>query len=85
MTDFNPQRLIEAIEDAGREWREYSGRGMMGARCVGTTINEVTDLFQLGQELEGFPKPKIDNMGRSFIVYWPRFKIIDDQAEQAAS
>jgi hypothetical protein len=81
MTDFNPDRLTDALEAANRLWQSYSGRGMNGVRCIGTIIQELPDLFQLGQELEGFPKPKIDNMGRDYIVYWPRFKSIDDAVQ----
>ena len=72
------QELIDALDSGGYEWQEYSGRGMMGARCIGVTIDEVTDLFSLGQHLSDFSTPKIDNMGRQYIVYWPRFKVIDD-------
>lgn len=45
MSNLDPQTLIDAIEETGREWREYSGRGMYGARCIGAVIDELSELF----------------------------------------
>ena len=61
---------------------DYSGRGMMGARCIGCCIDDLADLFLVGRALaeHDIGKPKIDNMGLGYIIYWPRIKLIDDDA-----
>lgn len=77
------EELIEALEAADYEWREYSGRGMMGARCVGVVLQGDADLWRLARdlaEIEDLPTPKTDGMGKDIIAYWPRLKIIDDAA-----
>lgn len=41
---MNSERLIELIEEAGYEPREYSGRGMYGKYCVGFTTDDSKSL-----------------------------------------
>lgn len=86
MKELNTDTLKDAIEYAGYEWREYSGRGMYGRKCVGVTLSDASDLFALGagladycdeESLPYFPNPTTDSMGRGIIAYWPRFGIVD--------
>lgn len=36
--------LQEALETAGHDCRSYSGRGMLGERCLAVTLNDISDL-----------------------------------------
>lgn len=74
------QELIDALQSAGYEWREYSGRGMMGARCVGVELDNERDIWKLSRDLIDYDirSPRIDSMGLGIIVYWPRIKIEED-------
>lgn len=62
-------KLIKKLEARGYEPREYSGRYMFGESCVAIEIEDpcyVDDLISCG-----FPtKWRIDNLGRSHILYW---------------
>lgn len=74
------QDLIDALEDCGYEWREYSGRGMMGAKCVSVVVEGDNIIWEMARDLADIElsAPKTDSMGRDIILYWPRFKIVDD-------
>ena len=77
-----PKELIEKLEDAGYEWRSYSGRGMFGKSCVGVTLRNDGELFQLGADVgNDFGLPTTDSMGLGIIAYWPRHKI-EKQTEE---
>ena len=73
----NAEQLIAALESAGYTWRRYSGRGMYGKECVGVTLSDDGELFDLGRTvgaIEAECNPghvRTDNMGRGIIVYWP--------------
>lgn len=43
MIDF--ETLKAACEDAGLDYRSYSGRGMYGDRCLGVTGKDVPSIF----------------------------------------
>ncbi len=36
--------LQETLETAGHDCRSYSGRGMLGKRCLAVTLNDTNDL-----------------------------------------
>lgn len=48
----------------------YSGRCMFGKTCYGVIGNSIQDLFYASCQAK-LPKPCIDNMGLSYIAYWP--------------
>ena len=52
-------------ESLGYVVRDYSGRGMYGKSCYGVTVDNFND-FIAEMGMKGL---KVDNMGRSFIVY----------------
>lgn len=71
----------------GEIYEDYSGRGMFGKSCLGITVENLEkSLFKLGkeslnydfyQELEWF---RTDNMGRSYIIYFPKIqKAVDGE------
>ena len=66
-------QLIDALENAGYEWRSYSGRFMYGKSCVGATLSSSSDLWELAQALYSVDvrAPDTDSMGRGIIAYWP--------------
>ena len=61
------QELIKKIRRAGLEPRDYSGRGMYGAYCVGVDLDHIGDISQLGK----VPRATFDGMGMGVIAYWP--------------
>ena len=59
-------KLIDKLEALGLEPRSYSGRGMMGAYCVGAYVGSHSELPS------GLPGSySTDNLGRGLILYWP--------------
>jgi len=74
---MNTQDLIDALEAENYEWTDYSGRGMYGRHCVAVKINDITDLYDLGRDVGNIwdNAPRIDNLGKRFIVYWPNAKL----------
>jgi len=79
------EEFIEALEDAGYEWRAYSGRAMYGKQCVGVVLKGDFDLWHLARNLRDInvEAPRTDSMGHNIIVYWPRYEI--NEAEASAS
>lgn len=71
------QELIDALEEHGYQWREYSGRSMYGKQCVGVDLSSDADLWNLARALADFDvkAPKTDSMGRGIIAYWPNAKL----------
>lgn len=72
------QELIDAIEGAGYDARDYSGRAMFGSVCVGVDLDSDGDLWKLACDLtqQGLevPAPRTDSMGTGIIAYWPTIK-----------
>lgn len=65
----------------GRPTASYSGRGMMGERCIGVTFDGegggiwslATALAEVDIDLaQGMGEPRQDSMGLGTIYYWPR-------------
>ena len=64
--------------------RRYSGRHMYGAQCLAIEIPSAPDLFRIGAmvgameprawEADELPEPKLDNMGRGMVAYWPEIE-----------
>lgn len=75
---MDAQELIDAIEDAGFEARDYSGRAMFGSVCVGVDLDSDGDLWRLATALGeagiNVGAPRTDSMGRGIIAYWPSIK-----------
>lgn len=71
--------IAKKLHHMGYEPRIYSGRGMMGAECLGFITayrSEIEDVVQeLDADLHG---PNVDAMGKNFIAYWPHLKIAAD-------
>lgn len=62
----------EAVNGDVRD--NYSGRGMFGKTCYAIDCNDpVHTIIEAGKN--GLPTPKIDNMGKGFIVYWPSISL----------
>ena len=51
----------------------YSGRGMFGETCYGIDCDDHYECV-VQSAMKGLPKPTIDNMGKGYIVYWPKIK-----------
>ncbi len=73
-----------AWDIGGEVYENYSGRGMFGKTCLAITVDELENaLFRLGREsgdcsfssfsdyLANF---RTDNLGRSFIIYFPKLQ-----------
>lgn len=73
--------LLKKIESVALEYdltivNDYSGRGMYGAKCVGVICYSV-QVYNIIAEI-GLCGAKTDNMGRSYIVYYPYIQREDD-------
>lgn len=73
------ENLADEID--GQTYENYSGRGMYGKTCMGITVENLEKaLFKLGREYENYEFSKelyrfeTDNLGRSFIIYFPRLQ-----------
>lgn len=77
---MDAHELIDILEGAGYEWREYSGRAMYGKQCVGVDLDGVGDLWELAQACPELPRPTTDSMGHGIIAYWPRFILESENA-----
>ena len=82
MGRMSAERLIELIEEAGREARSYSGRGMYGEQCVGVDLDNASEIFGLGVEMANYAvdderedlaslRSTWDSMGLGVIIYFP--------------
>ncbi len=58
---------------------DYSGRFMYGAECIGVVCDNDTECIELAAE-KGLKGAKVDNMGKGYIVYYPKF--ITKEAEK---
>ena len=71
--------LTDALEDGGFNPEPYSGRCMFGVQCVSIIIESEAELWELAYDLADqgikIPAPRLDNMGRQLVAYWPSAKI----------
>lgn len=65
----------------GEIYENYSGRGMFGKTCLGVTVENLEKaLFLIGRESSGYSfgeelaRFKTDNLGRSYIIYFPKIQ-----------
>ena len=66
-----------AAECEGTVYEGYSGRSMYGKRCWGVVCD---DPFIKNQaKTVGLPPPRVDNLGLSFIHYWPTLEYLPAQ------
>lgn len=61
---------------------DYSGRGMYGKQCFGIVVRYQSDLEEIleaaGSDVaEDMSDPIWDNMGLSYIAYWPEITVAD--------
>jgi hypothetical protein len=72
---MNNLETIEEIAErvSGSVYREYSGRGMFGAKCLGVVCSDPTTAIEEAASLN-IRGARQDNMGRDYIVYWPHLK-----------
>lgn len=72
------EQLITLLKRLDQQPRSYSGRGMYERQCVGIVVDSDDDLWNLAQQLGAesvvIEPPRIDQMGRGIIAYWPRFE-----------
>jgi len=66
-----------AAECEGTVYEGYSGRGMYGARCWGVVCDDSSIKAQA--KAVGLPPPHVDNLGLSFIHYWPSLAYLQAQ------
>lgn len=71
--------LQKVIEEVGLLPRAYSGRGMYGKKCLGVSAaNDLVVVAVLAQECGRrglkFPDPKVDQLGKGHILYWPNIE-----------
>lgn len=86
-----PMTMQEYLEQSGYDTFAYSGRGMFGKQCVAISIDTVGELFLIGASvghdvLRYNDAPKIDNLGKGFVAYWPNHTYtvqdLDDMMER---
>jgi hypothetical protein len=74
----NQKRIYQIAEEVGGKVREsYSGRNMFGKSCMGIVTDNPLDCIALAGR-DGLKGAKIDNMGKSNIVYWEKIAAIDE-------
>lgn len=77
---MNAQDFANKLRDLGweRVRTDYSGRCMFGTTCVAVDISTIEDLFRLGMQLGEagveVRAPRVDNMGKGAVAYWPELK-----------
>lgn len=71
---------LKSLEERGYGdvYREYSGRGMFGATCIGFVTGNASDVIAEA----GVRGAKTDNLGTRTIVYWPNIKDDGEGAEE---
>jgi hypothetical protein len=90
-------RMLRMLGDAGYDTRSYSGRGMMGDRCVALEGEDI-DVYRLALDLADEAEqdetgddavaldlarsPEVDSMGRGTVIYWSRLPWPKDREEE---
>lgn len=65
------REALEAVADeVSGKLREYSGRGMYGASCLGIATDSPLACIE-GAAARGITGAHKDSMGKGYIVYWP--------------
>lgn len=90
ITNENLERLAQMLDlDSGDVRRDYSGRGMYGASCVGLVVDvpdvvigvALREIFDEDEAWELARAACSDSMGRSTIVYFPGLVVAQDEDE----
>ncbi len=82
------QQLKDVLQHHdGFRVRSYSGRLMYGKECLAVSCADPTDLLMLLAEnapdvLKALGKPKMDDLGKGAICYWPQTPAPDDDCEE---
>lgn len=82
---MDTKKLTRALELARIEWRDYSGRGMFGASCVGVACGgrdgpSEGEVLQAVKGVKGALSPSRDSLGMGSIVYWPNARLEEEDA-----
>lgn len=86
-------QVRQAISDAELKPREYSGRGMCGAHCLGVDVPKsrmicaaveiALALVDNGADPEDVKElgryVDFDQMGLGMVLYWPALRLTDDE------
>lgn len=81
----------EEASDSGDIWTAYSGRGMYGATCLGSTLGDGDNMMLIWELFDPtgtlfdtrstvadiLNTQQSDSMGRGTIRYWPEIVITD--------
>ncbi len=65
-----------AAEAGGTVVRDYSGRGMFGATCVGIDGDNLAAILEAAGA-RGLRGAGHDQLGKGWIVYWPHLQLPD--------
>ncbi len=66
-----------AAEAGGTVYRDYSGRGMFGANCVGIEGDKLAAILEAAGA-RGLGGACHDQLGKGWIVYWPHLQLPAD-------
>lgn len=90
-------RLVEHIENAGYDVREYGGRGMMGRTCLGVDCDDAmamvldvisgacenaSEVSEVAELVEALAGPTMGSMGHGTIVYWKGIPWLGDAPDE---
>lgn len=72
-------KILKDVADEvdGKFCDDYSGRWMFGKTCVGIICDNAYSCIEAAAA-QGIRGARTDNMGRSYIVYWPSIKSDND-------
>ena len=73
--------IATAREIGGRVRFAYSGRYMYGRECMGIVHDDVNETIEAGAR-HGLRAARADNMGLSFIIYWPNVPAMVDMEDE---
>ena len=68
------KEVKELAHDLGiKVYEGYSGRGMFGRQCIGVVVDDPDYIKRVVDDYD-LPIPVTDNLGLSYICYWPKIK-----------
>jgi hypothetical protein len=82
---------LHTVDEDARSFVDYSGRGMYGAECIGWVVSNINyvvpaliaALTAVGihiDPVDAADEARLDNMGLSYIVYFPNVRLTHAQA-----
>ncbi len=80
VTPWTPPEDLESLlaeiaaEAGGTVYRDYSGRGMFGATCVGIEGDHLAAVLEAAGA-RGLRGACHDQLGKGWIVYWPHLQL----------